>query len=320
MWQFIPSTGRGFDLRQNIFRDDRRDVQASTRAALDYLQKLHDQFGDWHLALAAYNWGEGNVTRAIERNRRLGLPTGYQDLKMPAETRHYVPKLEAIKNIVSSPRTFDIHLPIVPNHPYFRSITLEHDMDVYLVVRLAQIELDEFRALNPSINGAVILAAGSRQLLLPWDNAALFEKNLGNLKNTPLASWTAWVAPSTMRAQDAATQVGMHVDQLRKLNKIPPSMLIKGGSTLLVRRASDVAQDVSSDVADNGQVNLLPDGHLQKTQKTQKTQKIQKGAKTRSPQSSRKGQHGGHLSHAAHAKKKTGSRSRPRPHRSHRVQ
>ena len=98
MWQFMPATGNYFDLKQNAFRDDRRDVLASTRAALDYLQKLHTMFGDWHLALAAYNWGEGSVSRAIARNQKLGLGTSYTELKMPAETRMYVPKLQASAN------------------------------------------------------------------------------------------------------------------------------------------------------------------------------------------------------------------------------
>ncbi|MCU0925288.1 MAG: transglycosylase SLT domain-containing protein, partial [Hydrogenophaga sp.] len=103
MWQFMPATGQSFDLKQNAFRDDRRDVLASTRAALDYLQQLHNRFGDWHLALAAYNWGQGNVSRAITRNQRAGLPTAYTDLTMPQETRMYVPKLQAVKNIVARP-------------------------------------------------------------------------------------------------------------------------------------------------------------------------------------------------------------------------
>jgi membrane-bound lytic murein transglycosylase D len=107
MWQFIPSTGKFFDLKQNAFRDDRRDVLQSTRAALDYLQKLHGMFGDWHLALAAYNWGEGSVGRAIKKNQASGLGTSYSDLNMPNETRQYVPKLQAMKNIVADPMRFN---------------------------------------------------------------------------------------------------------------------------------------------------------------------------------------------------------------------
>ena len=125
MWQFMPATGKYFDLKQNAFRDDRRDVLASTRAALDYLQKLHGMFGDWHLALAAYNWGEGSVGRAIARNQKQGLGTGYLDLNMPAETRLYVPKLQAVKNIVADPQAFRTELPLIENHPYFQAVDIE---------------------------------------------------------------------------------------------------------------------------------------------------------------------------------------------------
>src|SRR5678816_1169532 len=115
MWQFIPSTGRDFLLRQNVFRDDRRDVLASTRAALDYLQKLHGMFGDWQLALAAYNWGQGSVQRAIARNQKAGLPTDYINLKMPSETQLYVPKLQAVKNIVARPLQPDLASAVGPS-------------------------------------------------------------------------------------------------------------------------------------------------------------------------------------------------------------
>ncbi len=127
MWQFIPSTGKHFDLKQNIFRDDRRDVLASTRAALDYLQKLYGMFGDWQLALAAYNWGEGSVQRAIAKNQRAGLPTTYSDLNMPMETRMYIPKLQAVKNIVAAPQAMSVQLPDIGNHPYFQQVPITRD-------------------------------------------------------------------------------------------------------------------------------------------------------------------------------------------------
>ena len=124
MWQFMPATGSDYDLKRNAFRDDRRDVLASTRAALDYLQRLYGMFGDWQLALASYNWGEGSVGRAIAKNERLALPTGYQDLSMPNETRLYVPKLQAIKNIVRDPAAFGVTLPVIDNHPYFQRVEI----------------------------------------------------------------------------------------------------------------------------------------------------------------------------------------------------
>ena len=259
MWQFIPSTGKHFDLTQNIFRDERRDVLASTRAALDYLGKLYGMFGDWHLALAAYNWGEGSVQRAIARNQKAGLPTDYASLRMPAETRYYVPKLQAIKNIVARPESFGLSLNPIENHPYFLTVAIQRDMDVDVAVQLAGLHKDEFRALNPQMNKPVILAAGTPHILLPYDNARRFIRNLGDHQG-PLASWTAWVVPTTMKPADAAKRAGMSERELREVNKIPPRMLIKAGSTLLVPRTEDKhAQDVSADVADNAVMSLAPE-------------------------------------------------------------
>lgn len=258
MWQFMPATGKDFELKQNLFRDDRRDVLASTRAALDYLQRLHKQFGDWHLALAAYNWGEGNVQKAITRNTRQGLPTDYLSLNMPIETRNYVPKLHAIKNIVWHPESFNLTLTPIENHPYFVSVPIQRDMDAALAARVAGLSLDEFKALNPSLNKPVILAAGTPQVLLPYDNAGLFIHNLSKQKG-PLASWTAWVVPKTMRPSDAARQVGMSESSLRDVNHIPPKMLVKAGSTLLVPRSVQREQDVSEALADNAMMVLSPD-------------------------------------------------------------
>jgi len=256
MWQFMPATGNTFSLKQNVFRDDRRSVLDSTRAALDYLARLHDMFGDWHLALAAYNWGEGNVQRAIARNRRAGKPTDYLSLKMPNETAYYVPKLQAVKNIVLHPEEYLLTLPSLDNHPYFLSVPIERDIDVALAVRLAGVSHDEFQTLNPQMNRPVILAAGTPQLLLPYDNAAQFVRSIGEHRG-PLATWTAWVAPRTLRPADAARQVGMTEAQLREVNNIPPRMLVRAGSTLLVPRAESRLTDVSEHLADNAMMSLV---------------------------------------------------------------
>ena len=259
IWQFMPATGRHFELRQNVFRDDRRDVLASTRAALDYLEWLHGMFGDWHLALAAYNWGEGNVQRAIARNRRAGKDTGYESLRMPAETRLYVPKLQAVKNIVARPADFGLELPALTNHPYFLAVGIERDIDVELAAQLAELPLEEFKALNPQMNKPVILAAGTPQVLLPYDNANLFLRALPQHRG-PLASWTAWVAPKTLKPAEAARLVGMDEDELREVNKIPPRMLVRAGSTLLVPRGPNREADVSEHLAANASIALAPDG------------------------------------------------------------
>ncbi len=258
MWQFVPATGRDFDLKQNIFRDDRRDVLASTRAALDYLGRLHKIFGDWHLALAAYNWGQGNVQRAIARNQKAGLPTDYESLRMPDETRYYIPKLQAVKNIVLAPQKFALTLPPVANHPFFLSVNLDRDMDVDLAARLAGMRVEEFKQFNPQMNKPVMLAAGTNQILLPYDNARTFAQALAAHRG-PLASWTAWSVPRTMSPQAAAKEVGMSEASLREINKIPPRMLVKKGSTLLVPRAAHRIEDVSEHLADHAAINLAPD-------------------------------------------------------------
>lgn len=259
MWQFMPDTGKDFELVQNVFRDDRRDVLASTRAALDYLEQLHGMFGDWQLALAAYNWGQGNVARAVNRNKRAGLATDYQSLsaRMPQETREYVPKLQAVKNIVTRPEEFGLSLPALGDQPYFLSVPIDRDIDVALVARLAGMSLEEFKQINPQLNKPLILAAGTPQVLLPYDNANRFITNL-SLHEGPLASWTAWVAPRKLSVAQAARQLGLSEGELRELNHIPPRMLIKGGSTLLVPRAAH-ADDVAEHIADHGTLALAPD-------------------------------------------------------------
>ena len=271
MWQFMPATGESFDLKQNMFRDDRRDVLASTSAALDYLDQLHTRFGDWHLALAAYNWGQGNVNRAITRNQQAGLPTDYNSLEMPAETRQYVPKLQAVKNIVASPEAFSARLPDIGNHPFFDTISISQDIDVALVIRLADIKEADFRALNPSLKQPVVMAAGTPQILLPWDNANVFETRLAEYRG-PLSSWTAWVVPSTLSAADAAQRVGMSEEELRSVNNIPARMLVRAGSSLLVRRSAQRNSDVSEYVADNARLSLQPEVVWRKT-----TVRVRKG-------------------------------------------
>ncbi|MFO1220770.1 MAG: transglycosylase SLT domain-containing protein [Burkholderiaceae bacterium] len=265
MWQFMPSTGRGYALHQNMFRDDRRDVLASTRAALDYLQRLKQMFnGDWQLALAAYNWGEGNVKRALTRKRDPRAATAYLGLQgVPIETRNYVPKFQAIKNIVARPQAFDIALPPLQNHPYFLTVSITRDIDAELAARLAGVTLEEFQFLNPQLNKPVILAALTPQVLLPYEGANAFVRNLPQHTGA-LASWTVWVAPRTLKPAAAAEMVNMSEAELRDVNGIPPNMLIQAGSSLLVPRPEDGANDVSAKLAAQGQLLLAPDGALRR--------------------------------------------------------
>lgn len=286
LWQFIPSTGKDFSLRQNVFLDDRRDVLASTRAALDYLQKLHTMFGDWHLALAAYNWGEGNVSSAIRRNQRVGLSTNYADLHMPSETRSYLPKLQAVKNIVSVPEQFGFQLPVIGNHPYFRLATISRDMDTAVAARFARISHDEFLSLNPAAIHPVIFAAAMPKILLPWKNADLFQLSLAGHQGRPLASWTAWVVPATMRPSAAAKKFGMTEADLCRVNRIPSGKSVRRGSTLLVRRKPNVLADVSGPVAENAALVLERE---QKSPQHNVKRTIKPTSKTSTRQSARRG-------------------------------
>jgi membrane-bound lytic murein transglycosylase D len=249
MWQFMPATGKDFKLTQNVFRDERRDVIQSTDAALDYLQRLYKMFGDWELALAAYNWGEGNVSKAIKRNQAKKLPTNYASLKMPDETRNYVPKLLAIKNIVANPKSYGLTLPTLENHPYFVIVTTEKDIDVDLAAQFARMTVEEFRAMNPSFNKPVILGASEPQILLPFGRAESFQENLLQYAGR-LSSWTAIRVANRETVDQLATRLDVDANQVRQINNIPKGMRIKAGSTVLIPRGGKVG-DVAEHLANN---------------------------------------------------------------------
>ena len=233
IWQFIPSTGKNYGLQQNWWHDDRRDIVAATSAALDYLQNLHRMFGDWELALASYNWGEGAVGRSLARNRNNGLPTDFSSIRKPSETRHYVPKLIAMRNIISNPAAFGIVLESIPNRPYFEQVATTQHIDVKLAANLADISVDEFNALNPAHNRPVINVSGSRTLLLPVDKVATFMANLEN-HGKPLVSWQAYQAKSGETAEKISARHGISVARLREVNSIARHGRIAPGQTLLV--------------------------------------------------------------------------------------
>jgi membrane-bound lytic murein transglycosylase D len=263
IWQFMPATGKDFKLTQNVFRDERRDVLQSTHAALDYLQRLHRQFGDWQLALAAYNWGEGNVAKAIKRNQAARLPTDYLSLKMPKETRDYVPKLMAYKAIVLDPKGYGIVLPELENHPYFVAIDVTRDIDVEVVTTLSGLTPEEFRNLNPSFNKPVILSAANQQILLPFGHAEVFQENLKNYSG-PLSTWTAIRVPATESAEQLAKRLEVSLAVLREVNAIPSGMRVKAGSTVLVPKPSTKSADVPEHLAENASLNLVKPAPVKK--------------------------------------------------------
>jgi membrane-bound lytic murein transglycosylase D len=233
LWQFIPSTGRQYNLDQNWWYDGRRDIVASTAAALDYLQYLHQMWGDWHLALASYNWGEGAVGRAIERNRARGLGTDYLALDMPAETRYYVPKLQALKNLVLSPDAAGLTLAPIPNAPYFVTVTLSRDIDLRVAARLADMPVDELIKLNPGHNRPVVSTAVAPQLVLPSDRADVFARNLEQ-NDQPLSNWQTYTFRTGDKLEKIAAQYGTSVAKLRAVNGLPPNAKPSAGASLLV--------------------------------------------------------------------------------------
>ncbi|MBX9848091.1 MAG: transglycosylase SLT domain-containing protein [Rhodocyclaceae bacterium] len=236
MWQFIPSTGKSYRLEQNWWMDERRDIIASTKAALDYLQYIYEMHGDWHLALASYNWGEGAVGRAIAKNRAKGLPTDYASLNMPDETRYYVPKLQAIKNILAQPELYGIKLAPIPNRPYFGTVEKPGDLDVTLAAKLAEIPVDEFIALNPAYQRPIIPGNSRTPLVLPADKVQTFIENLGNheAQDKPLSAWKTHSLGKGEKLDAVATRYGTSLARLKQLNGITARTKVGPGFTLLV--------------------------------------------------------------------------------------
>jgi peptidoglycan lytic transglycosylase D len=178
LWQFIPSTGESYGLMQNKWYDDRKDIIAATGAALDYLQKLHTIFGDWKLAVAAYNWGKNAVRRSIAKNHEAGRPTSFHHIKLPPETSNHVYKLIAVRNIIAAPEKFGVKLAVIPNQPYFAKVKISYPVNISHVAQLADISIDEFKALNPAYKlGIIKIDDAPRIVLLPIEKKEIFLKN-----------------------------------------------------------------------------------------------------------------------------------------------
>ena len=235
LWQFVPATGKRYNLDQDWWKDERRDIVASTAAALDYLQSIYEMHGDWHLALASYNWGEGAVGRAISKNAAQGLPTDYQSLTMPNETKNYVPKLQALKNIFSNPAMMaELSLPTIPNRPYFGTVTKTANIDVTVAAKLAEMPVQEFVALNPSHNRPVIKS--ETPLVIPADKVETFISNAEahESSNKPLSMWQTYVMRIGDKLDKIASRFGISLGKLKEVNGIFGKAKAKPGLPLLV--------------------------------------------------------------------------------------
>ncbi|MDE3207455.1 MAG: transglycosylase SLT domain-containing protein, partial [Pseudomonadota bacterium] len=219
IWQFIPETGRDFGLNQNHWMDERRDIKAATNAALTYLQHLHSDLGNWYLALAAYNCGEGLVNQLIAQQRARNLPTDYLSLPLPAQTKNYVPKLLAVRDIIKHPEKYGLETDFIPNKAYFKSVELNEPLDVYQAARLAKISINEFRALNPAYTHSFIPKA-SGAILLPVNQVAIFKENIKNYDN-PLKDWGKYFTRPGEPLIRVALQTGTTVQMIARVNGLP---------------------------------------------------------------------------------------------------
>jgi membrane-bound lytic murein transglycosylase D len=223
LWQFIPGTGRRFELEQNYWFDARRDIVESTNAALDYLTKLYEMHGDWHLALASYNWGEGAVRKAVAKNRAARKKADYASLRMPKETQHYIPKLQALKNIIADPEPFRIDLRPIPNLPYFAMVTETPDMDVERAASLAEMRIEDFIALNPGLSRPLIRGSTGTRIVLPADKVELFYENLEKQEHGSLVSWQVYNPRSGETLAGIAKKFDLSLTELKRVNGIPAS-------------------------------------------------------------------------------------------------
>ncbi len=233
IWQFIPSTGKHYGLKQDWWMDERRDVLSATDSALNYLQKLYGDFNDWHLALAAYNWGEGSVSRAQAKNRANKKPETYTALKMPDETRNYVPKLQAVKNIIRDPDKYGLTLIDIPDAPYFTVVKMSRKMDVDMAASLAEMSKEEFLALNPQHNRPVIAGGNESTLLLPIDKANIFATKL-DLVDQPLVTWQAYKMHKGETFAHVADKFNMTLEALRAVNGLGSRAQAREGVMLMV--------------------------------------------------------------------------------------
>ena len=245
LWQFIPGTGKRYELAQNWWYDGRRDIVASTSAALDYLKDIYEMNGDWHLALASSNWGENAVARAMERNKAAGLPIDYSSLRMPEETRYYVPKLQALKNIIANPAPFGVVLDPIPNQPYFATTRVK-DIDIKLAAKLAEMPVDEFLALNPAFNRPIIPAAVHARIVLPADKVAVFHSNLEKYDSKALVTWQAYQPKPGEKLEAVAKRFGVSVARLKEVNGVTAKA--RGVPALLVVPINGAATDTSAEL------------------------------------------------------------------------
>ena len=242
MWQFIPSTGRAFQLEQQWWYDGRRDVIASTQAAIRYLQQLNKRFdGDWLVTLAAYNAGQGTVSRAIRKNKQQGKAIDFWSLDLPKETRSYVPKLLALANIVANPSRYNVALPSIPNRPYFAVVNTQSQLDLAQAAKMADIGMDELYKLNPGFNRWATPPNGPHRLLVPLSQRAQFQQKLSQLPIKERIHWQRYRIKPGDSLILIAKRFNTDISTIRYVNQLQ-SNKIRAGKTLMIPTASEQRQ------------------------------------------------------------------------------
>ena len=259
-WQFMAPTARRFELRTSRLVDDRKNLVAATRAAMDYLQKLHTQFGDWHLAMAAYNWGEGRVQTAVNRQRLAGLPADFNALaaRMPPETRNYVPQIMALRTLVTNPGTAGATLPELPDGNPLVEVALGQDVDVALALKWSGLPEKTLLAMNPAIKRPLILAAATPHLLMPEDAARRFERGQSAHRGTT-STWSVVRLPATKHVDAIAAAYGAQAGAVREANDIPRGMKPVAGSVLLLPVAAAPGARADDAVVATAQMGVVAD-------------------------------------------------------------
>lgn len=237
LWGLMPVAARHLNLENTPFKDDRRDIVRSTEAALDLMQEFYAKYGDWHLALAAYNWGPGNVSKAIDNNKRRKIPIDYLSLNMPAETFVFVPKLLALRQIIESPSKFNLSLPEIPNTPYFTKIEVTRAIDIAVVLKLADISIDEFVDLNPSFEKTLIPAGKNQMLLLPVKKLAYFE-NQYHQYNQPLSQWSSIIVDQPQTLDVLAKKWSVDANRTRQMNNLRMGINLQTGAMIVIPKPS----------------------------------------------------------------------------------
>jgi membrane-bound lytic murein transglycosylase D len=240
IWQFIPSTGRLYGLKQNWWYDGRRDIYASTQAALNYLENLNKLFkGDWMLALAAYNSGSGTVQRAVKRNKKLKRPTDFWHLELPKETRAYVPKLLALKEVIANPEQYSVSLRCIPDAPGFKQVKTSAQIDLALAAELAEIDLETLYNYNPAFNRWATDPDGPHSLLLPANSAEIFEENYLSLPADKHLRWSRHKVKSGETLSHIALKYNTSVKHLRSVNDIRGNNIRQGKYLLIPLSSKD---------------------------------------------------------------------------------